>query len=115
MSMVRLGASRTMGLGWKSYDEQFRLRKTQNPSSIIDKELWLLYKNNTKTQFNNYTDHNSYASKKIFTITMLLIIMVLVISYPAFIVIHVPIVMEVILSFIAHLNLMRTVGKMSTR
>jgi len=45
MSMVRLGASRTMGLGWKSYDEQFRLRKTQNPSSswsIIDQELWLL-------------------------------------------------------------------------
>jgi len=46
MQIIRLGAKRTQGLNWKNYDEQFRLRKFQNPSSSwadIDTELWLLY------------------------------------------------------------------------
>jgi hypothetical protein len=43
---IRLGVKRNAGFGWKLYDEQFRLRKTQQPAcswDIIDTELWLLY------------------------------------------------------------------------
>lgn len=43
---VRLGASRSPGLGWRDYDVQFRLKKEQNPNmsfAIVDQELWLLY------------------------------------------------------------------------
>ncbi|CAC5407061.1 unnamed protein product [Mytilus coruscus] len=46
MHTIRLGAQRNQGLGWKNYDEQYRLRKAQEPSSLwsnIDNELWLLY------------------------------------------------------------------------
>ncbi|CAG2258146.1 unnamed protein product [Mytilus edulis] len=47
MSVVRLGAKRNPNnLGWKLYDEQFRLRKALDPASswaIVDSELWLLY------------------------------------------------------------------------
>ena len=46
MSDVRLGAQRSSSLGWKPYDEQYRLRKARNPMSswgIVDVELWLLY------------------------------------------------------------------------
>ncbi|KAK3105093.1 hypothetical protein FSP39_017153 [Pinctada imbricata] len=32
MHTVRLGASRTSGLGWKNYDIQFRLKREQNPA-----------------------------------------------------------------------------------
>lgn len=47
MQMIRLGASRSI-MGWKSYDEKFRLRKARNPPSswaIVDYELWILYMN----------------------------------------------------------------------
>lgn len=43
---IRLGASRQSTLGWKSYDQQFRLRKSIDPLKkweIVDTELWLLY------------------------------------------------------------------------
>lgn len=47
MSMIRLGATRSINtLGFKMYDEQYRLRKSQDPLSSwgnIDVELWLLY------------------------------------------------------------------------
>lgn len=46
MHTVRLGASRYPGLGFKSYDEQFRLKKSKNlalPWGSIDAELWLIY------------------------------------------------------------------------
>ena len=46
MHDVRLGASRIRGLGWKEYDEQFRLKMSANPTKSwenIDQELWLLY------------------------------------------------------------------------
>ncbi|CAG2211699.1 unnamed protein product [Mytilus edulis] len=39
-------AKRYAGLGWNLYDEQFRLRRSQEPAgswSVIDTELWLLY------------------------------------------------------------------------
>lgn len=54
MQMIRFGAKRTPGLNWKNYDEQFRLRKFQNPSSSwadIDTELWLLYMQVTSNTF----------------------------------------------------------------
>ncbi|CAC5361232.1 unnamed protein product [Mytilus coruscus] len=46
MYSVKLGASRSIGLGWKDYDQQFRLKKARNPAiswAIDDQELWLLY------------------------------------------------------------------------
>ena len=46
MSTIRLGASRNRGLGFRSYDDQFRLKKAFNPSSSwaeVDYELWLIY------------------------------------------------------------------------
>ncbi|XP_063403662.1 uncharacterized protein LOC134687357 [Mytilus trossulus] len=46
MYSVKLGASRSTGLGWKDYDQQFRLKKARNPSmswATVDQELWLLY------------------------------------------------------------------------
>lgn len=45
MNTIRLGAKRSTH-GWKIYDEQFRLRKSQDPASswaVIDQELWLLF------------------------------------------------------------------------
>jgi hypothetical protein len=33
MSDVLLGAQRSSSLGWKPYDEQYRLRKASNPMS----------------------------------------------------------------------------------
>ena len=52
---IRLGASRTSGLGWKNYDVQFRLKKEKNPAmswAIVDHELWLLYMHQQSTQSN---------------------------------------------------------------
>ncbi|VDI69222.1 Hypothetical predicted protein [Mytilus galloprovincialis] len=46
MYSVKLGASRSIGLGWKDYDQQFRLKKARNPAlswATVDQELWLLY------------------------------------------------------------------------
>lgn len=46
MHSIRLGYSRHGGMGWKIYDEQFRLRMAYAPSmkwSDIDNELWLVY------------------------------------------------------------------------
>ena len=46
MSVIRGAAKRHLGLGWQSYDIQFRLRVAANPSAVsfgsIDQELWLL-------------------------------------------------------------------------
>jgi len=46
MHVVRLCASRVQGMGWKSYDEQFRYRMSLDPTNSwenIDNQLWLLY------------------------------------------------------------------------
>lgn len=47
MSNIRTAASRHSGLGWKHYDQQFRLRLADDPAGIsfanIDSELWLMY------------------------------------------------------------------------
>lgn len=46
MQTIRLGASRTPGMGWRSYDEQFRLRLGTDPGrswATVDNELWLIY------------------------------------------------------------------------
>ncbi|CAG2240258.1 unnamed protein product [Mytilus edulis] len=34
MHTIRLGAQRNQGMGWKNYDEQYRLRKAHEPSSL---------------------------------------------------------------------------------
>lgn len=44
MQLIRLGANRCASLNWKLYDEQYRLRKAQEPSSSwanVDTKLWL--------------------------------------------------------------------------
>ena len=49
MHDVKLGASRSTGLGWREYDQQFRLKKARLPSTSwgqVDQELWLIYMNN---------------------------------------------------------------------
>ena len=46
MNIIRIGAKRNVGFGWRTYDEQFRLRKSQDPASSwadIDPEVWLLF------------------------------------------------------------------------
>ena len=47
MHNIRTGAKRTSGLGWKVYDQQFRLRLASDPVGNsfdkIDYELWLIY------------------------------------------------------------------------
>lgn len=46
MFNIKLGANRAQGLGWKEYDQQFRLKKARIPSmpwGVIDMELWLLF------------------------------------------------------------------------
>lgn len=46
MQSMRLGASRIHGLGWKDYDQQFRLRLSYDPTKswdTVDNELWLMY------------------------------------------------------------------------
>lgn len=49
MHDVKLGANRSTGLGWREYDQQFRLKKARMPSTSwgqVDQELWLIYMNN---------------------------------------------------------------------
>ncbi|CAC5411629.1 unnamed protein product [Mytilus coruscus] len=56
MSIIRLGAKRCNNLGWKHYDEQFRLRKAIDPNgswATVDSELWLIYINDS-TENKNY-------------------------------------------------------------
>ena len=46
INIIRLGASRLRGMGWKSYDEQFRFKMSMDPSKSwdsVDQELWLLF------------------------------------------------------------------------
>ena len=41
---IRLAAAQFPGFGWRSYDEQFRLRQEANPSrswAVLDMELWV--------------------------------------------------------------------------
>ncbi|KAK6168531.1 hypothetical protein SNE40_021043 [Patella caerulea] len=48
MQVIRMASKRANDLGWKLYDEQYRLRKAKHPTapwSVIDTELWLLYIN----------------------------------------------------------------------
>ncbi|KAH3711003.1 hypothetical protein DPMN_070502 [Dreissena polymorpha] len=47
MSTIRTAARRHVGLDWKAYDQQFRLRLAVDPTGTrfdtIDYKLWLLY------------------------------------------------------------------------
>ncbi|KAH3712955.1 hypothetical protein DPMN_072717 [Dreissena polymorpha] len=47
MSTIRIAARRHVGLGWKAYDQQFRLRLAVDPTGTsfdeFDYEPWLLY------------------------------------------------------------------------
>ena len=57
MHNIRSGAERTPGLGFKLYDEQFRLKRVMDPSMSfgkIDNELWLMYMANATSQSTNF-------------------------------------------------------------
>ncbi|XP_048242469.1 uncharacterized protein LOC125374841 [Haliotis rufescens] len=46
MNIVRMAATRMKVYGWRSYDQQFRLRHAHNPHepwSVINNELWLMF------------------------------------------------------------------------
>lgn len=66
MSVIRTAAKRHSNLGWKQYDQQFRLRLEADPSGMsfnkIDYELWLLYVGRQSSE----TETNARASKKCF-------------------------------------------------
>ncbi|KAK3104774.1 hypothetical protein FSP39_009871 [Pinctada imbricata] len=69
MSNVRLGANRTKDLGFKSYDEQFRIKKAKNPSmdwGTVDNELWLLYMYQTTSRSTYNNDKHPSAVGKCF-------------------------------------------------
>lgn len=57
MNIIRSASKLCSTLGWKSYDEQFRQRKSIDPTSPwdqIDHELWLLYISNGQTHSNQF-------------------------------------------------------------
>ncbi|KAK6179792.1 hypothetical protein SNE40_012069 [Patella caerulea] len=62
ISTIRLGASRIRTMGWKTYDEQFRLKLANDPSGSwgnIDYELWLLYMSNVEPVTNQSTQFST--------------------------------------------------------
>ena len=66
MYNIRLGAERTPGLGFKAYDEQFRLKRAMDQSKSfgkIDDELWLIYMANTTCQSLNPITNNTRSQK----------------------------------------------------
>ncbi|VDI60981.1 Hypothetical predicted protein [Mytilus galloprovincialis] len=53
MSSVRKGAKRHGGIGWKYYDEQYRLKKAREPSGSwgkLDSEYWMWYMQSASVQ-----------------------------------------------------------------
>ena len=57
MHLVRTAASRYGGFGWRSYDQQFRLRMQECPQrswAVIDSELWSLYMTQSSAVGNNF-------------------------------------------------------------
>ena len=61
MHTVRLGASRSKSQGWRLYDEHFRRKMANSPSTswqYIDYELWLVYmsSNTNPTHISNNTN-----------------------------------------------------------
>jgi len=76
MHLVRLASSRYVvgNMGWKNYDEQFRLRKVSDPSNswgVVDTELWLLYIGsgniNTTSQFAGSRGSASHSNLKCYS------------------------------------------------
>ena len=70
MHDVRLGASRCNegDLGWRRYDEQFRLRRSVDPSipwEKIDYELWLMFMQ-SQSQPRPYTSPIAFSHNKCF-------------------------------------------------
>jgi hypothetical protein len=63
---IRLAAYRApSALAWVQYDEQFRLKKSKNPSSswgVIDNELWLIYLSQ-KRVVSDFTQNQSPSGK----------------------------------------------------
>jgi hypothetical protein len=63
---IRLGSKRCSG-GCKVYDEQFRIRMAQDPSSscaVVDPELWLIYMQNPPSAYGNNFSTNQNRTYK---------------------------------------------------
>ena len=60
MFNVKLASSMSKELSWKNYDQQFRMKKSQNPSMSwgnVDMELWVLCMSHSQAQISfNKTD-----------------------------------------------------------
>jgi len=64
---VKLGASRASGLGWKDYDQQFRLKRAGNPSmpwGTVDQELWLLYIHPSNNTYRSLQPNTNVTNRK---------------------------------------------------
>jgi len=66
MCNIRIAAKRCSqyNFGWKQFDEQFRLKLAQSPTSSwanIDLELWLLCINQNTSNFSNRSLYKCYA------------------------------------------------------
>ena len=58
MHLIRTAASRYGGVGWRSYDQQFRARTQESPQrswAMVDSEPWALYMNPSPFTGSNYT------------------------------------------------------------
>lgn len=64
MNSIRLGAKRCQGNGWYLYDQQYRLKKAQDPASSwgsMDPELWLMYMQPQTAQYSRVQNYKCYA------------------------------------------------------
>ncbi|CAG2206804.1 unnamed protein product [Mytilus edulis] len=70
MSSVRKGAKRHGGIGWKYYDEQYRLKKAREPSGSwgkLDSEYWMWYMQSTSVQLEGQAPNQASNSRALYT------------------------------------------------
>lgn len=66
MNTIRLAAARQPGMGWQSYDEQYRLRQARHGGQWgkINVELWMLYIQSPTTQHRSEPYNSHFTSNK---------------------------------------------------
>ncbi|CAG2227125.1 unnamed protein product [Mytilus edulis] len=70
MSSVRKGAKRHGGIGWKYYDEQYRLKKAREPSGSwgkLDSEYWMWYMQSASVQPEGQAANQASNSRALYT------------------------------------------------
>ena len=69
INMIRVGASRQSTLGWKAYDQQFRIRKSLDPSKkwdMIDAELYMLHMQQANPHVNTSITNRNIRDQNVF-------------------------------------------------